>query len=53
MYGFGLHGMGFYHLQFNEKDAKNGKEYSGVLTIKGGVANTTLVREELKVYDDK
>jgi hypothetical protein len=46
--------MGFYHLQFNEKDAKNGKEYSGVLTIRGGgMANTTLVREELKVYDDK
>jgi hypothetical protein len=30
-----------------------GRSIAVCLPSKGGVANTTLVREELKVYDDK
>lgn len=53
MYGFGIPGMGFYHIQVPEKKGKQIKEeLSGVLIIKEGTANARLVREELKLYDD-
>jgi hypothetical protein len=53
MYDFEIPRLGFYHIPVLEKKARLNKEvYGGVLTIKKGVANT-LVRKELKLYDEK
>jgi hypothetical protein len=53
MYGFGVPKMGFYHIHVPEKGVQKGEEEnSGVMVIKEGVANTGLVKMELKVYDE-
>jgi hypothetical protein len=54
MYGFSVPKMGFYHIHVLEKGMQKGEEeYNGVMVIKEGVANTGLIKMELKVYDEE
>jgi hypothetical protein len=54
MYGFGVPKIGFYHIHVPEKGMQKGEEeYNGVMVIKEGVANTGLIKMELKVYDEE
>jgi hypothetical protein len=54
MYGFRISRLGFYHIPVTENLARNdGEVFSGILIIREGVANTALVRRELKFYGEK
>jgi hypothetical protein len=54
MFDFGIPWLGFYHLHKPErKNREPVEDLGGVLWIKEGVANVALVKQELKLYDDK